>query len=181
VAILSIVGDGRLGGVSRVIVWAGFLGAWLLVAGPLYQGAMELHEEEVDREGIEASAASIPRLEPPSPWWWLLPPAMYLIRRQRRNAFRRAVLMQLSQTQRDQLASFINKATGWFTVATGAALLAVDETWQLVDGNHWPSWLFWVLITVMLGASVLNTALRTARDVRPAGSRAEPAAESSSP
>ena len=24
---------------NEVIAWAGFLGAWLLVAGPLYQGA----------------------------------------------------------------------------------------------------------------------------------------------
>ena len=36
---------------NQVIAWAGFLGAWLLVAGPLYQGAIELREEEVDREG----------------------------------------------------------------------------------------------------------------------------------
>jgi hypothetical protein len=34
---------------NQVIAWAGFLGAWLLVAGPLYQGALELREEDVDR------------------------------------------------------------------------------------------------------------------------------------
>ena len=27
---------------NQLIAWAGFLGAWLLVAGPLYQGAIEL-------------------------------------------------------------------------------------------------------------------------------------------
>lgn len=91
---------------NQVIAWAGFLGAWLLVAGPLYQGALELREEDVDREGMEASIAQIPRPEPPSPWWWLLPPAMYLIRRRSRNAFREAALAQLTPAQREQRASF---------------------------------------------------------------------------
>jgi hypothetical protein len=33
--------DGRLAAMNQVIAWAGFLGAWLLVAGPTYQGAIE--------------------------------------------------------------------------------------------------------------------------------------------
>jgi hypothetical protein len=98
---------------NQVIAWAGFLGAWLLVAGPLYQGAIELHEEDIGREAIEASAARVPRPDPPSPWWWLLPPVIYLIRRQRSNAYRRAALAQLTQAQREQFTSFVNKATGW--------------------------------------------------------------------
>jgi hypothetical protein len=155
---------------NQVIAWAGFLGAWLLVVGPLYQGALELREEEVDRQGIEASTARVPRPDPPSPWWWLLPPVLYLIRRRRGNAFRKAVLAQLTQAQRDQFTSFINKAVGWFTVAVGAFLLAVEQTWQVVERYRWPVWLFWLLIVVMLGASVLNTALRMIHD-----ERAEPA------
>jgi len=155
---------------NQVIAWAGFLGAWLLVVGPLYQGALELREEEVDREGIEASTARVPRPDPLSPWWWLLPPVLYLIRRRRGNAFRKAVLAQLTQAQRDQFTSFINKAVGWFTVAVGAFLLAVEQTWQVVERYRWPVWLFWLLIVVMLGASVLNTALRMIHD-----ERAEPA------
>jgi hypothetical protein len=151
---------------NQVIAWVGFLGAWLLVAGPLYQGALELREEEVDREGIEASTARVPRPDPPSPWWWLLPPAVYLIRRHRGNAFRQAALAQLTQTQREQFASFINKAVGWFTVAVGAFLLAVEQTWQVIERYRWPVWLFWLLIVVMLGASVLNTALRMIHDER---------------
>jgi hypothetical protein len=61
-------GPDGLAGMNLVIAWAGFLGAWLLVARPLYQGALELDEEDVDRKGIEASAAHIPRPDPPSPW-----------------------------------------------------------------------------------------------------------------
>jgi len=158
---------------NQVIAWASFLGAWLLVAGPLYQGALELDEEDVDREGIEASAARIPRPDPPSAWWWwwwwLLPPVMYLIRR-RHAVFRRAAVAQLSAAQREQLTRFTNKATGWFTVAIGAALLAAEQTWQVVDRYRWPVWLCWFLIIVMLGASVLNTALRMIHYGRTAGS-----------
>src|SRR5215469_12081435 len=157
---------------DQVIPWAGFLGAWLLVAGPLYQGALELLEQDIDREGIEASIARIPRPDPPSPWWWLLPPVMYLIRRHRSNAFRQAALAQLTQAQRAQ-------ATGWFTVALGAALLAAEQTWQVIDRQHWPAWLFWILIMVMLGVSVLNTALRMSRG-RAAQSAAQRADEDSS-
>jgi hypothetical protein len=164
---------------NQVIAWAGFLGAWLLVAGPLYQGALQLLEEDIDREGIEASIARIPRPDPPSPWWWLLPPVMYLIARRRSNAYRRAALAQLTPAQRDQSTSFLNKATGWFTVALGAALLAAEQTWQVITRQHWPAWLFWILIIVMLGVSVLNTTLRMARG-RAAGSAALRADEDSS-
>jgi hypothetical protein len=59
-------GPDRLVDISQMIAWAGFLGAWLLVAGPLYQGALELREEDVDREGIEASTGGAPRPDPPS-------------------------------------------------------------------------------------------------------------------
>jgi len=165
---------------NQVIAWAGFLGAWLLVAGPLYQGALELDEEEVDREGIEASTARVPRPEPPSAWWWLLPPVMYLIRRHRGRKFRQAVVAQLSPAQREQFTSFINKATGWFTVALGAALLAADQTWQVVERYHWDTWLFWLLLVVMLGAAVLNTAVRMIPDERRAGSGVRRADEHSS-
>ena len=159
---------------NQVTAWAGFLGAWLLVAGPLYQGALELLEEDIDREGINASIARIPRPDPPSPWWWLLPPVMYLIRHYRSKAFREAALAQLTQAQRDQATSFLNKASGWFTVALGAALLATEQTWQVVARQHWSAWLFWILIIVMLGVSVLNTALRIhGRTAKPTAPRAD--------
>ncbi len=92
---------------NQVMAWAGFLGAWLLVAGPLYQGALELRDEDIDHEGMEASIAGLPRPEPPSPWWWLLPPAVYVIRRRRGLAFREAALALLTRAQREQRASFI--------------------------------------------------------------------------
>jgi len=95
---------------------------------------------------------------------------MYLLRRRHGNAFRQAAVAQLTQAQRDQFTTFINKATGWFTVAVGAALLAAEQTWQVIERHHWPGWLFWPLAAVLLGACVLNTALRMIRDDRAAGS-----------
>jgi hypothetical protein len=85
----------------------------------------------------------------------------------------RLAVRQLTQVQRDQFTSFINKATGWFTVALGAALLAAEQTWQVVEHYRWPSWLFWLLMIVMLGISVLNTAQRMSHDDRAARSIAQ--------
>jgi len=150
---------------EHVIAWAGFAGAWLLVAGPLYQGALELREEDVDREGLEASKASVEPPGMPSPWWWLLPPVYYLLWRQRSREYRRAVFDQLSQDQKKQFVSFVNKATGWLIVAFGASLLAAEQTWQITERYEWPVWLFWLLLIVMGGLSVLNTALRMSRDI----------------
>jgi uncharacterized membrane protein YdfJ with MMPL/SSD domain len=43
-------------------------------------------------------------------------------------------------------------------------LLAAGETWQIVARHRWPTWLFWLLIAVMLAVSVLNTAVRMISD-----------------
>ena len=149
---------------NQGIVWAGFLGAWLLVAGPLYQGALELREEDIDRDEIQQTKVKVARPEPPSPWWWLLPPVMYLIRRRQGRQFRDDVMAQLTPQQREQFTRFMNKAAGWFTVAGGAMLLAADQTWRVAERYDWPLWLFWLLVVLMLGLCVLNTAVRMIRD-----------------
>lgn len=154
---------------SEVISWVSFAGAWLLVAGPLYQGSVELSELDFDREGLEGVKASSAELlrERPSPWWWLLPPVMYLLHRRWTRKFRQATLARLTEKQRQQYASFRNKATGWFTVAAGATLLAAGETWQIIEHYDWPGWLFWLLTVVMLVVALLNTAIRMTGDARP--------------
>jgi hypothetical protein len=147
---------------NEVIAWATFAGAWLLVAGPLYQGSVELDELDVDREGIEGIKASAAQTAQgrPSPWWWLLPPVMYVLHRRWTRAFRQATFAQLTETQREQFISFRNKATGWFTVTAGATLLATGETWQIVEHHGWPAWAFWLMIVVLLVLALLNTAVR---------------------
>jgi hypothetical protein len=167
---------------NEVITWATFLGAWLLVVGPLYQGSVEIGELDFDREGMHgARTAAVQAAQaPPSAWWWLLPPVMYVLHRRWSRAFESAMFAQLTETQLEQFTSFRNKATGWFTVAAGGVLLAVGETWDVVEHYHWPVWLFWLLIVVMLTLSLLNTTVRRINDEhtrRSAGTQPAPAAE----
>jgi hypothetical protein len=120
---------------NEVIVWVEFAGAWLLVAGPLYQGSVELSELDIDREGMEGiKASAIQTVRPPSPWWWLLPPVMYLLRRRWNAAFWKATFAQLTDTQREQVTSFRSKATGWFTVAGGGTLL--NTAARMIRAQH---------------------------------------------
>jgi hypothetical protein len=147
--------------VEVLIAWCAFLGAWLLVAGPLLQAALELREEDRQTEQIEAASTRIesdfPRV---SPWWWLLPPVHYWLQRRRAKAFRDAVIRELTPEQLGGLFSFSNKATGWLYVAGGAALIGVKETWELTEAQHWPHAVFWVLVVAMPALCTANAAVR---------------------
>lgn len=146
-----------------LIAWVGFAGAWLLVAGPLYQGALELLEQEIDRTGFEAVYQGLPPPEMPSAWWWLMPPVMFARRRRLNEAYRRQVREQLTPQQREQFTGFMQKATGWFVVAAGASLLAVKETWELAEHLEWPVWVFVAVLTVMFVLVLTNTAYGVTR------------------
>jgi hypothetical protein len=54
-----------------IAVWCGFVGAWVLVAGPLYQGAVELSEVKVDVPALRAQA--IPLFADNHPWTVIIP------------------------------------------------------------------------------------------------------------
>ena len=110
-----------------MIAWCGFAGAWLLVIGPLYQGVLELMEQEIDQTGIQAVTAGTVPPPMPSAWWWLLPGVMIALLNRRARAFRRAALARMTREQRAQYRGFVQKASGWFAVATGASLLAVKR------------------------------------------------------
>ena len=60
-------------------------------------------------------------------------------------------------------------------MAVGAALLAAEQTWEVTSRYHWPDWLFWLLMVIMLGACVLNTAVRMNSYDRIAEPDAQPA------
>jgi hypothetical protein len=51
-----------------VIAWCGFFGAWLLVAGPVYQAALELQEQDIERERLQEATAQVPAPDPVSAW-----------------------------------------------------------------------------------------------------------------
>jgi hypothetical protein len=141
-----------------VIAWFGFAGAWLLVIGPLYQGVVELLELEIDQQGIrDAAAGTSPPPLPPT-WWWLLPPVMIVLLNRRSRAYRRAAMARLTPRQRAQYRGFVQKASGWFAVATGASLLAVKETWELSEHQEWPPGVFAALLVAMFVLCIGNAA-----------------------
>ena len=54
-------------------------------------------------------------------------------------------------------------ATAWFYVASGAFVIALEETYELVEGHEWPTLVLWVLPVVMAGVATGNTAVRMSR------------------
>jgi hypothetical protein len=143
---------------------AGFLGAWLLVAGPMLQGAIELRDEDLDRDAFTVDGVQkVPEPAPVSNWWWLLPPVAYYKNRKRRQAHHDAIFATLTQSQREQFVGFTNKATGWFTVAGGAFLIALKETWELTELFELALWVYIVVVVVLAVACVANTIARLSK------------------
>lgn len=155
---------------------AAFLGAWLLVAGPVYQAAVELGEEQFERDEFERVQSSMPAPRRVSPWWWLLPPVAYLLQRRRGRAYRREFLQRVPKAQLEQFVSFTNKATGWLLVGAGAFLLAIRETWELREAADWPAWTFWLLLVGALLASVAYTVVKQQRAHEMLQAKNEPSA-----
>src|ERR1700743_2333598 len=63
----------------------GLLGAWLLVAGGVYQAVLDLRAHEGARDRIEAIVHQLPPPPPVSAWGWLLPPVKIVRERRRRR------------------------------------------------------------------------------------------------
>jgi hypothetical protein len=143
-----------------VIAICGFGGAWLLVFGPLWQARIELREEEIDQEAIQAVRESIKPPPKISAWWWLLPPVAYLLNSRRQREIRRAFNAALPPEALKQTITFMNKANGWVIVALGGYLIAAKETWELIQDLHWSDWVFWVLVVVLPIAAIANTAFK---------------------
>ncbi|MBO9578521.1 MAG: hypothetical protein J7480_07110 [Microbacteriaceae bacterium] len=151
---------------ESVFPWLGFLGAWLLFAGPVYQAAVELHEEGFDEDEQQALRSRAAELPPPpriSAWWWLLPPVAYVMSVRRSKAWRREMFRAIPAEQRQHFITFQNKAAGWLIVAAGAVLIAIKETAELVEHNAWPGWAFAPLLIPPFLLSVGYTVSRMHR------------------
>jgi hypothetical protein len=146
------------------ILWVGFLGGWLLVAGPLYQASVELGEEEFEGERYHRAAREVGPPPETSPWWWLFPPARLFVGRRRRDEWNEQVLRQLPDEDYEAFGSFMRKARGWLFVALGGTAIAAKETYELVEGSHWPVAVFWVLVPAMALLCVLNVAVQARRE-----------------
>ncbi|SOD70973.1 hypothetical protein SAMN05892883_0586 [Jatrophihabitans sp. GAS493] len=148
------------------IEWCGFLGAWLLVAGALYQAVLELRDQDIRRDELIEASAKIPPPPPVSAWWWLLPPAHFWLTRQRREASRQQVMAQLPDEIMDGLIDFMNKARGWFIVGSGGFLIAIAETWDLTEKYEWNDWTFWAIVVVMASLCIFHSIYVVARSER---------------
>ena len=149
--------------VHALIAWSGFLGAWLLVAGPLFQAAVELDVEGDRRAGLTRATRAVGPQPPLSPWWWLLPPVAYVLQRRRQRAYRQQVFEALTADEVEDFVEFGNVATGWAMVALGALFIAVKETYELVEVYDWPGGVFAGLLVVMLVLAAANTVVRVRR------------------
>jgi hypothetical protein len=131
------------------VYWFGFAGAWLLFTGPIFQASVELRAED------EASARmrhAVDGLGPPpsvSNWWWLLPPVRLVLSARRSGEYRETVLAAMSEEDLEVIVRYLNIARGWMLVGAGAFLIALKETWELVEHQEWPTWLYWVLVLLM--------------------------------
>jgi hypothetical protein len=145
------------------IHWAGFIGAWLLVAGPLVQAAIELRDEGLDEEAFHSVSNEVPEPDPISNWWWLLPPVAYVKNRRRSQAHREAWMRAMTPDQRAKAVGFSNKATGWFYVAGGAFLIFMKEAWELNELYHLPTFVYWIVVVVLAIVALANTVSRLQR------------------
>ncbi|MFT3900481.1 MAG: hypothetical protein QM728_09605 [Gordonia sp. (in: high G+C Gram-positive bacteria)] len=147
--------------------WFGFLGGWLLFAGPIYQAAIELRDPGITRDEAEEMrerVGSIPAPKPVSRWWWLLPPVAYVLSMRRRRQWRTAALGAMNMDDWRLMQSYKNKATGWLIVALGALCIAYKETGELVEHQGWNGWTMAALIVVPFILSVGYTVSSLGRE-----------------
>jgi len=149
--------------VHELIAWSGFLGAWLLVAGPLFQAAVELDGGEHQRDWLAAAARRVGPQQRLSPWWWLLPPVAYVLARRRQRDYRERVLAALTHDEVETFVAFTNVSTGWAMVAGGAFFIAVKETYEVAELYGWPGWVFAALLVLMVATCAANTVVRIRR------------------
>lgn len=143
------------------VLWSAAIGAWLLVAGPLYQGALELAEVAAGYAD-HLSEAVAPERHPSevSPWWWLLPPvAVVLIWRSARRQ-RAEYVDSVSPTAREAIMTFSSHAQGWLLVAAGAFLIALKETWHLIHALQGGVAIYVIVVVVAGLLAFGNTVFR---------------------
>jgi len=149
--------------VSQLVAWCGFVGAWLLVFGPLNQAIREVGEEEFERDAITRAVSEIGVPAPVSAWWLVVPPAYFVLRRRRDRIYRRRVRDAMSPEDIRAFDHLRDVASAWFLVAAGASLIAVKETWELVETHEWSDWIFWALLATMLVLGIVVTVTRIRR------------------
>ena len=146
------------------IDFASFFGAWLLVAGPLYQASLELREQDIAFDRIHAVRQKIPVPPKVSPWWWVLPPVKVYLEHRISQQYRDQFIRALEADDVEAIMNFKSKATGWVIVASGAALIAAKETYELWLHFHVPVVSFWLTLVGMACLSIAYTVVHVVRE-----------------
>ena len=145
-------------------MWCGTIGAWLLVGGPLYQGALELTDSADDAHFDDA----IPQGREVAWWWWMVPPAAVLLLWIEERRFRRLWRSEWSADDKVAFVRFADRVRGWLIVSAGAFLLALEVTWYLTDQLGWPLWSFVLLVVGLALTCFVATAVSIGRHQRDA-------------
>ena len=148
---------------ETLIDWLGFLGAWLLFAGPIYQAALELQDQDIEVERIRATGAKVGEQPKVSVWWWLLPPVKIVLARQKSAEYRKKYVRALLKEDAESMITFMNKATGWLFVAFGGLCIAIKETYELTEQMEWDTAILCALVVFMALLSLGNLIARMKR------------------
>lgn len=156
----------------EAVYWVGFLGAWFLFAGPVYQSALELGEQREIRERMERAMAGSPPSRRVSAWWWLLPPvAIYLILRSRGEQWD-VVDGAMTDDDREAVSHYKAVARGWWFVGAGAWLIFLKEAYELAEHREWSMAGYWVVVVLMTLLATGSAGSRGERAGRRRGPRA---------
>jgi hypothetical protein len=147
----------------HLIAWCGFLGAWLLVAGPLDQAVREIEETGFEREALEEAQERVEEPPPVSNWWLLLPPIWWLLRKRNDSIYRHMVGEAMADEDLLAFLTFRDVLNAWLYVAVGASLIAVKETWELHESYEWPESVFLLGVVAMVALCLALTVGRTRR------------------
>lgn len=137
----------------------GLFGAWLLLAGSIYQAVLELRAHELAVERLQEVGA-LARTQRVSGWWWLFPPLKLYLERRRATAKKEVYFNALSVVEFESLVSFLNKTTGWLCVALGGLMIAIKETHQFCHDRHVGEIAFALGVGALAGLCVLFTRVR---------------------
>lgn len=145
---------------ETVILWMGFIGAWLLFAGPIYQAALELRDEDIEIDRLHAARSKIQAPARTPVWWWLLPPVKIYAEFKGKREYQYRYMKALTREDIESLVSFRSKASAWLFVALGGFCIACKESYELAHHQAWSTRILIVIVVAMLILSILNLVVR---------------------
>ncbi|OZG49225.1 hypothetical protein [Bombiscardovia coagulans] len=139
---------------ATVIKVLSLIADWLLYSFPFYQGLMELGEYDVIMRRYSRISK---RRESVSPWWWFFP--IVKVHKEKKRAL--AILAELSKGHhtREQVITFINKATAWFYVSLAGWLKMLVSLFDLEEQFNLSSILIFLCALVALTAAGIFNAV----------------------